>query len=134
MASVLYPKFKQALLTALVDLTSVNVKAVIVDTNDYSYSASHEFLSDVAGAARVATTGNLASKSVTDGVFDAADASLGTVSGDSCEAVILYVSTGTDSTSRLMAYIDSGSGLPFNPSGGSESLVWSNGANKIFSL
>jgi hypothetical protein len=50
-------------------------------------------------------------------VFDAADKTLSAVTGDQSEAIIIYKHTGTDSTSNLIAYIDSGSGLPFTPTG-----------------
>ena len=134
MANVLYPKFKQALLSGAVDLTSVNVKAVLVDAADYTYASTHEFLSDVPSGARVATSANLGSKTVTDGVFDSADTTFTTVTGDPSEAVILYVDTGTAATSRLICYIDTATGLPVTPSGADIPLAWNNGANKIFAL
>lgn len=134
MASAIYPKTKEQMLQGGINLASANVKAVLVDAADYAYSAAHEFLSDVPVAARVATSGNLASKTFTDGVFDAADAVFASATGDQSEAVVLYIDTGTAATSRLIAYIDTGTGLPVTPNGADINLVWDNGANRIFKL
>lgn len=132
MANVIYPKFKEALLSGAVDLTSVNVKAVLVDTADYTYDAAHDFLDDVAAGAREGTTGNLASKTVTDGVFDAADIALPDDGGDQAEALILYVDTGVEGTSRLIAYIDTATGLPITPDSTADTIQWH--ASGIFAL
>ena len=48
--------------------------------------------------------------------------------------MILYKHTGVESTSRLIAYIDTGVGMPFTPSGADYLVVWDDGANKIFKL
>jgi hypothetical protein len=119
MANALYPKFKEQALQGGVNLASGNIKAVLVDLDDYTYSAAHEFLSDVAVAGRVATSGNLASKTFTGGVFDSADPFFAAVTGDVSEALILFIDTGTPSTSRLIAFYDAGvSGLPVTPNSG----------------
>lgn len=121
MANVIYPKYKEALLNAdaNTELDGSNVKAILVDLADYTYSSGHDFLDDVPVAARVATSGNLASKTTTNGVFDAADFSFTGVTGDPCEALIIYIDTGVASTSRLVAFYDTGvTGLPVTPNGG----------------
>jgi hypothetical protein len=119
MANALYPKFKEQALQGGVNLSGGDIKAVLVDLADYTYSAAHEFLSDVAAAGRVATSGNLASKTFTGGVFDSADPSFTAVTGDVSEALILFIDTGTPSTSRLIAFYDAGvSGLPVTPNSG----------------
>lgn len=121
MANALYPKFKQKLLTAdsAADLENGNVKAVLVDLADYTYSSSHEYLSDVPSGARVATSSNLGSKTITDGTFDSADPSFTAVTGDQSEALILYVDSGSAATSPLVAFYDTGvTGLPVTPNGG----------------
>ena len=101
----IYPKFKEQALQGGVNLSSGNIKAVLVDLADYTYSDAHEFLSDVAVAGRVATSGNLASKTFTNGVFDTADFTFTAATGDPSEALILFIDTGTASTSRLIAFI-----------------------------
>jgi hypothetical protein len=137
MASTWYPKFKEAILTAASNsnASSGNVKAVLVDSADYSYSATHEFLSDVPSGARVATSGNLANKTFTNGVFDADDFSFSTVTGDPSEAIVFYIDTGSAATSRLMVYVDTASsGLPVTPNGGNINVTLDSGANKIAAL
>ena len=56
------------------------------------------------------------------------------VTGASIEAIVLYKDTGTDSTSPLIAFIDTATGLPITPNGGDIIVTWDNGANKIFKL
>ena len=135
MANAIYPLYKQALLTAdsNIDLEAGNVKVVLIDTTDYTYSATHDFLDDVAAAARVATSGNLTTKTVTNGTFDADNVTFSAVSGDSVEAFIIYIDTGVETTSRLVAYIDTGqTGLPVTPNGGDITITWN--ASGIFTL
>jgi len=67
-------------------------------------------------------------------VADAADVILSSVTGDTCEAIVIYKHTGTESTSRLIAYIDTATGLPVTPNGGDITIQWDSGANKIFKL
>lgn len=136
MANALYPIWKEQLLQggSNTSLTG-NVKVTLIDAADYTYSAAHDFYDDVAAAARVATSGNLASKTFTNGVFDAADITFTAVSGDQSEALLIWIDTGVESTSRLVAYIDTGvTGLPVTPSGGDITVQWDNGSNKIFAL
>lgn len=121
MANVIYPKYKEALLNgdSNIELDGSNVKVILVDLADYTYSSSHQFLSDVAGGAIVATSGNLGSKTTTNGVFDSADPTFTAVTGDPSEALIIYIDTGSSATSRLVALYDTGvTGLPVTPNGG----------------
>jgi hypothetical protein len=76
----------------------------------------------------------LASKTFNAGVFDAADLTFTAVSGASAEALLIFNDTGTPSTSNLIAYIDSATGLPVTPNSGDINIVWSNGIGKIFQL
>ncbi|HJQ58239.1 MAG TPA: hypothetical protein VJ890_15130 [Vineibacter sp.] len=137
MANAIYPKYKEALLDALsnVDLMAGDVRVILVDLADYTYSAAHDMLDDVAAGARVAVSGNLANKVVTNGVFDADDVTLSSVTGDPSEALIGYIHTGTESTSRLVWFQDTGvTGLPITPNGGNITIQWDSVANKIFAL
>jgi hypothetical protein len=135
LANAIYPKYKEQAMGAGLNLTSLDVKVVLVDLADYTYSAAHEFLSDVPAAARVATSPNLASKTVTSGVFDAADVTFATVTGDVSEALIIYQDTGVAATSRLIIFLDTGIvNIPITPAGVDIPIVWDNGANKIFVL
>lgn len=82
----------------------------------------------------VGTPQTLASKTSTAGVADAADITFTAVSGATVEALIIYKDTGVSSTSNLIAYIDSATGLPATPNGGDITVTWDNSANRIFKL
>jgi len=135
MANALYDAGREAFLNADIDWSVDNIKAVLVDTALYTVNlTTHNALDDIAGGARIATSANLGSKTSTAGVADAADVTFTAVSGASVEAVVLYKDTGVESTSLLIAYIDTATGLPFTPSGGNVTITWDSGANKIFKL
>lgn len=135
MANALYPKFKEGLLTSAsnYDIEAGNVKCVLIDLADYTYSSAHDFLDDVIAGARVATSANLGSKTITNGLFDAADTSFAAATGDVSEAIILYVDTGSAATSPLIAYFDTSiTGIPVTPNGGDINLAFN--ASGIFQL
>lgn len=133
MANALYPKAKEAFLGAQIDMSSNTIVIALIDTGEYTYSSSDQYFSDVPEAA-VISSATLSNKTLTNGVFDADDATFTSVTGANAEALILYQSTGTNSSSRLIAYIDSATGLPILPNGGDITVVFSSGASKIFSL
>lgn len=135
MANALYDKGREGFLDGSIDWDTDDIRCILIDTADYTVDlATHDNLDDVPGDARVATSGALTSKTVTDGVADAADVILSSVTGDQCEAIVIYKHTGTESTSRLIAYIDTATGLPVTPNGGDITIQWDSGANKIFKL
>ncbi|MBM4453018.1 MAG: hypothetical protein FJ013_00350 [Chloroflexi bacterium] len=133
MANKLYPKGREAFLAGDLDWDANNIKVVLVDAT-YTYSDSHQYLSSIDAGDRVATSGNLASKTVTDGVADAADVTFSAVSGNQVTQFVIYQDTGNAATSRLIAHIDTASGLPLTPNGGDITITWDNGASKIFKL
>jgi hypothetical protein len=133
MANAIYPKFKEALLDALadVDLNDGTVKVALVDTDTYTYSAAHDFLDDLSGV--VGTAQTIGNTTVTGGVFDGDNVTFSAVTGDSVEALVIYIDTGNAATSRLVAYIDTGqTGLPVTPNGGDIQIQWN--ASGIFAL
>lgn len=133
MANALYPSFKQLLLGGDIDLAADTIKVALVDTGTYTYSAAHDFYNDVSGV--VGTPQTLGSKTITNGVFDAADVTFTAVSGATVEAFIIYKDTGDAATSPLIAYFDSASsGLPVTPNGGDITITFDSGASKIFAL
>lgn len=120
MANAIYPKWKEAVIQGSANSSLAgNVKAILVDTADYTYNAAHDFLDDVPGGAIVATSGNLGTKTYTNGTFDTADFTFTAVTGDVSEALIIYIDTGSAATSRLVCYRDTSvTGLPVTPNGG----------------
>lgn len=135
MANAIYPIYKQALMDDLanIDLNDGDVRVILVDLADYTYSAAHDFLDDVPAGARVAVTTALQNTVVTNGLFDADDISFSLVTGDVSEALIIYIHTGTEGTSRLVAFLDTGiTGIPVTPNGADIDIVWN--ASGIFQL
>lgn len=135
MANGLYKIYKQAAMSggANTDLLTGDVKVVLVDNADYTVDLdNHDFLADIAAGARVATSGNLASKTFTGGAFDAADFTFTSVTGDPSESLVVYIDTGVEATSRLVVYIDTATGLPITPNGGDIDVTWN--ASGIFEV
>lgn len=134
MANAIYPLAKQAWLQGNLDLDNA-VRVIMVDTAAYTYNAAHDFLDDVPGGARIAVSGDLQNKTFAGGVFDADDITIAAVAGATVEALIIYQHTGSDATSRLIAYWDTGvTGLPFTPNGSDALIAWSSGASRILAL
>ena len=134
MANTLYDKGRQRFLEGQFNWLTDTLKVLLVDTGAYTPNfGTHEFLSDIPTRARGGTSpgGVLTSKTPPG---DAADITFSSVSGPSIEALVIYKDTGTESTSPLIAYIDTATGLPITPNGGDIIVTWDNGANKIFKL
>lgn len=134
MANAIYPKYKETILGAATNtnLLTGTVKVALVDTGVYTYNAAHQFVTSLTGV--VGTAGTIgATKSVTNGLFDGGDVTFSAVTGNSVEALVIYVDTGSAATSPLVAYIDTGvTGLPVTPNGGDISITWN--ASGIFQL
>ena len=56
------------------------------------------------------------------------------VTGATAGAIVIFIDSGVDTTSNLVAYIDTATGLPVTPNGGDITVTWDTGANKIFKL
>lgn len=135
MANALYDLGRQAFLEGSIAWLTANIKAVLVDSGAYTRNlTTDQYLSDIPGGARIATSSNLSGKTSTSGVADADDVTFSSVSGVQSEYVVLYKDTGTASTSPLICCIDTATGLPVTPSGGNITVVWSSGSSKIFKL
>lgn len=136
MANALYDKAREEFLGGTLSWSSDDIRAVLVDTalHTIDLAAADPALANIAAGARRATSGALASKTIAAGVADAADVIFSAVTGDPAEVVVLYKHTGVEATSRLIAAIDTASGLPVTPNGGDVQVTWDAGANKIFRL
>lgn len=135
MANALYDHGREGFLAGDIDWDTDDIRAILIDVADYTVDLdADDNLDDIPGDARVAVSGALTGKTVTDGVADADDVTFSEVTGDECEAIVLYKHTGTESTSRLIAYIDSATGLPVTPNGGDIKVEWAATADKIFKL
>lgn len=132
MANVLYNKAKESFISQnpSIDLDTDTIKVALVDTGTYTFSAAHQYYSSVTGV--VGTPVTLTSKTITNGVFDAADVTFTAVTGASVEALVVYKDTGSAATSPLIAFIDTGTNLPVTPNGGDITIQWN--ASGIFSI
>ena len=132
MASTFYPKGAEKILGSLIDFSGDTIKMAVV-SDAYTYSAAHEFLTDLGTV--LGTPATLASKTITGGAFDAADTSTGVLAaGSVAKAAALFKDTGNAATSPLLAYIDGLTGFPFTTTGSSGTVIWPSGTARIFSL
>lgn len=132
MANAIYPKAKEKFLDALIDMPTDTIKIALIDTALYTYNSTNEFWSS-ASVAEIGTAVTLGSKTITNGVFDAADVTFTSVIGASVEALIIYKDTGNAATSPLIMYIDvAASGLPVTPNGNNIDVQFN--ASGIFAL
>lgn len=144
MANALYPKWKEQLLqgttAALLNGSgATGVYAALVDTGVYTYNTADEFWDE--GGANDPKDGLIgtameigATKSYTNGVFDGADVTFSAVTGNSVEAIVIFVkNAGAETTWRIAAYLDTSiTNLPVTPNGGDITLAWN--ASGIFGL
>lgn len=145
MANALYGLARQAFLEGDIDWADDDIKVLLIDSTDYTVSIDVDQYCNkdtIPDAARVTNglSGNLASKTVTLGVADAADVTLNSVTGEQCEALVIFKDGGDGGVSQsgtndlLIAYVDSATGLPITPSGTNIVIQWDSGANRIFKL
>lgn len=96
-------------------------------------SASGDFWNDFDGAV-IGTPQTIGSKSIAGGVFDGADVTFTGVTGNTVELIVIFVDTGTPSTSAMIMADNGATGLPVTPNGGDISIAFSNAINRIFRL
>lgn len=133
MANGFFNNYKALLLTTGLNISSLAIKAALIDETDWTPNFStDQDLADVTGTT-VATSGNLGSKTTTNGVFDAADVTFTSVSGDAADGILLYYDSGVAATSTLICYMNTGvTGLPVTPNGGDITITWN--ASGIFNI
>ena len=135
MANTLYDYARQRFLEAQINWMTDTIKVILVDTGAYTpQTAVHQYLADIPISARVAGPVTLTAKATTGGAADGADVTFTSVSGASIEAIVIYSDTGTESTSPLIAYIDTITGFPLATNGGNITVQWDNGVAKIWKL
>jgi hypothetical protein len=138
MANACYDIWKNALMQASANSSlGGTVKQTFADiTSAYTFAQAHDFVDDLGandnpnyGAAT-----SLATKTFVAAVFDADDTVTAALSGAAdMGAIILYVDSGVETTSRLALYLDTGiTGMPFTPSGADVTVQWN--ASGIFKL
>jgi hypothetical protein len=141
LANALYPLARQNFLKGLAayDLSAGTMSCIFV-TVAYIPTAAHQYFNpDLTNM--VGDGGNLFANAKTIGgiVIDpdalvwATASNGGCFSGNPvtftavngiCKAIVIFKNSGVDTTSPLIAYIDTGTGLPFTSSGGGVTITW----------
>lgn len=141
MANFLYDNARELFLTGQLNWTGTGpnniYRVILVDSAQYSPSASHTSLAAVntAQAVPAGGTAELTSRTGVGGAADAADVTFTNISWPSpVELLIIYKEGTTANDSPLIACIDTATGLPIQPNGGDIIVTWDNGTNKIFKL
>jgi len=131
MANALYVSFRNGVLgshATYVDMDADTIKAVLIDHGtDTPNTTTDDFYNDISAGIVGSLSSALTTKTigtVAAGVFDADNVTFTAVSGASVESVNLLKDTGVTSTSNLIAYWDTGTGLPVTPNGGDITVTW----------
>jgi hypothetical protein len=133
MTNALFSTGREGFLLGEIDYDTAVIKVALV--RSYTFSAAHKFVSDVTGASGVlhATSAPLASKTGTSGTADADDITFTAPAANASAHSLLYfqssaVGGGADvaaSAQRLIAWVDTGAGLPVTPNGTDINVVFS---------
>jgi hypothetical protein len=135
--SALFDAARELFLEGDLDWVAHTFKVYGIDEGtDTPNVSSDDFADDLASGAKVFTSSALANTSTPlgTGVADADDRDVTSVSGATVESLVIWRDTGTQSSSPLVVYINSATGLPFTPNGGTVNIVWASTSNRIFKL
>ena len=133
MANALFDAGREGFLAGDIDWDADDIKAWLHDDTDHTISLSADRdLADITAGAIEETSGNLGSKTTTDGAADAGDVTFSSASGDACDQVGVYYDSGVAGTSLLICRFDTASGLPVTLNGGDVVAQWH--ANGLFTL
>lgn len=140
MANALFDPGREGFLDGTVDFDTAVIKVALV--RSYTFDAADKFVADLSGATLVATSAALGSKTVTNGIADAADITFTAVgAGAAITSIVIFQSSAVggggdvaSSAQRVIAFIDTATGLPVTPNGGDITITWDAATNRIFKL
>lgn len=89
------------------------------------------YLSDIPAPARIAISSGLASKAITRGAFTANPITLTGVAGDPAHSITLFIDTGVEGTSLLVAHLGNVTNMPTPTNPGTVNINW---GTPIFSV
>ncbi|MDG4799046.1 hypothetical protein [Micromonospora sp. WMMD980] len=136
-----FTPFTEGILDGSIDLDTATVKVALV--RGYTFSGAHKFVSDVTGAGGTinGTSAALSSKTVSGGVFDADDTTISATASGSNHGLLLFqasaVTGGADvaaGSQRVIAWYDTGTGLPIQPGTGTVTITWPASNPKILKV
>lgn len=133
MANSLYNFGRQSFLDGTVNWMTDTIQVSLV-VNSYSPNlGSDQYLSDIGN--NIIATQTLLSKTSANGTAGGGNMIFPAVmTGFNVFYLVIFKSTGVDSTSPLIALIDTASGLPITTTGADINIIWDAGINKIFTL
>lgn len=136
MANFIFTKCKEALLTGNIDFLSDSIKVLAVNNSYIPSQNEDQFVSDIESSSIVFRSNSLSGKTVLQGKLDASDLQVGNYNGSAFHAIIMYLDTGNDTTSRLIFYVDTATGLPFEGvnAEANVTIIWNDNSTKIISL
>lgn len=141
MANGYFTAMAEGLMDGSIDLDTASIKVALV--RGYTFSAAHRHVSDVTGAGGTinGTSAALTGKTVTGGVFDADDTTISATASASAHGLLLFQSSaaagGADvaaTAQRLIAWFDTGTGLPIQPGTGTVTVTWPAASPKILKV
>ena len=136
MANFIYGKAKQSLLNGEFNISSDSLKVLLVTDSYVPNQNTDQFVSNISSSYIKQRTSSLTNVTNVLGVIDADNVLVTSYSGLPFKALVIYKDSGADSTSRLLAYVDTATGIPFLGINAVTDITinWSNGSNKIISL
>ncbi|WP_431881570.1 hypothetical protein [Micromonospora chalcea] len=141
MANGYFTPFTEGILDGSIDLDTATVKVALV--RGYTFTATHRHVSDVTsgGGTINGTSAALTGKTVTGGVFDADDTTISATASAADHGLLVFQSSaaggGADvaaSSQRLIAWFDTGTGLPIQPGTGTVTITWPAANPKILKV
>ncbi|NBE80316.1 hypothetical protein [Micromonospora rubida] len=136
-----FTPFAEGVMDGSIDLDTASIKVALV--RGYTFSAAHRYVSDVTGAGGTinGTSAALANKVVTGGVFDADDTTISATASAVNHGLLLFQASaaagGADvaaTAQRLIAWFDTGTGLPIQPGTGTVTVTWPAASPKILKV
>jgi hypothetical protein len=137
MANFIYKKAKEAFLNGDIDVNANQLKVLFLKNSEYTPNQNtDEYVSAVPANAIVARSEAITSISSENGILDADDLTITNYSGAAFDAFAMYQHHASDAQARLIFYIDTSSGLPFEGSNSvsSVTIFWSDESTKILSF
>lgn len=128
MRNAWYDKALTRVGSGLLDLNALsNPKIIAIESGLYSFSQSHEYLSDVIASSRIATTA-MASVvfGTVEGWLDAADVVFTSpTAAKEVVSLIIFEDTGVEATSPLLIFVDDANILPITTESGKDlEIAW----------
>jgi len=137
LANFIYKKAKQAILNGQINISANQYKVLFLKNSLYTPNQNlDEFVSDIPSSAIAERSSNIPNITNTLGVIDGDDIIIDNYNGGTFEAIAFYQVGSSDSSSRLIFYIDTSEGLPYvvTANNTTVTILWSNEINKILAI